>query len=591
MFSFPAHPHRQTGFTKPMQSIACLLTLLLSSLAGALFAQPTPGNEQVVEVEPEFREGNFKLSEWHQHKTQLFQLLNKNRVVEAEAFAMNFSNPFKDAPEESESAKQADGDGVKLIKIGSTMRTDLSVSFADADLSQKMSGQSIGLLKQIDEGFVWTSIIESEGASALRLHFENFDLPQGVALYLYNESGQAQGPYSGKGLDEDGEFWSHTIFGERIVLQLHAEDGADLESVRFDIAELLPTNDRFLLAKGYNDLVTHKLCDQNVDCAENAMCQSGFNTFKKAAAHIKFIENGHSYICSGALINDRVSGAIPWFTTANHCIAYQSVAETVEAFFQYQSECGECQRSLNGVPSVVGADLRATGEKGDFTLLELSGFPSGGYGLLGWTTGTVRNDDGRTVYVIGHPKGSPQAFMQSEVDIDRYSNDKFVYSINVYGAQEGGSSGSGTIVSGGKWVGPYVGVTHSSNGYDRCDSSTFRSRTGAFSYFKESVLPYLNPGNNYPLHVEEMNVQLKAKPIPIYFITALVQDEIGNPVPDATVRIKIRGNQYTTVKTRSDGTVFLTWPYQTNFSACVDDITHDYFYYDEASNVETCSPN
>jgi len=590
MFSFPAYPHRQTGFTKPMQSIACLLTLLLSSLAGALFAQPDPGDEAIIEVEPEFREGNFKLSEWHQHKTQLFQLLNKNRVVEAEAFTMNFYNPFKDAPEESESAKQVGGNARKLIEIGTTMRTDLSVSFADADLQQKISGQSIGLLKQIDEGFVWTSIIESEGATALRLHFENFDLPQGVALYLYNESGQAQGPYSGKGLDEDGEFWSHTIFGERIVLQLHAEDGADLKSVRFDIVGLLPTNDRFLLAKGYNDLVAHKLCDRNVDCVENAMCQSGFNTFKKAAAHIKFIENGRSYLCSGALINDTASGAIPWFTTANHCIAYQNVAETVEAFFRYQSECGECQNSLTGLPSVVGADLRAHGKGGDFSLLELNGFPSGGYGLLGWTTGKVKNDDGRTVYVIGHPKGSPQAFSQAEVNANNRPDYPLIQSTNVFGTQEKGSSGSGTIVSGGKWVGPFVAFQPLAS-LDLCDPSTFNGLSGAFSEFKESLLPYLNPGNNYPLHVEEMNVQLRVNPIPIYIITALVQDKIGNPVPHATVRIKIRGNQYTTVKTRSDGTVFLTWPYQSNFSACVDDITHDYFYYDEASNVETCSPN
>jgi len=586
MFSFPAHPHRQTGFTKPMQSIACLLTLLLSSLAGALFAQPVPGDEPIVEVEPEFREGNFKLSEWQRQNTQLFQRLNKNRVVEAEAFAMNFYNPFKDTPEESEPTKQAYGADVKLIKIGSTMRTDLSVSFSDADLSQKISGQSIGLLKQIDEGFVWTSIIESEGASSIRLHFKNFDLPNGVALFLYNESGQARGPYLGKGLDEDGEFWGHTIFGERTVIQLHANPDADLESVRFDIVELLPTNDRFLLAKGYNDRVAHKLCDENVDCVKNAMCQSGFNTFKKAAAHIKFIENGHSYYCSGALINDTAPGAIPWFTTANHCIAHQDEAETVEAFFQYQSECGECQRSLNGVPSVVGADLRAHSEDSDFSLLELSGFPSGGYGLLGWTTEKVLTDDGRTIYNIGHPKGSPQAFSQGEINAN-YRNSPWIKSTNVFGTQEGGSSGSGTIISGGKWVGAHLGYRHHGNP-DKCDSSTYEVVTGAFSEFKESLLPYLNPGNNYPLHVEKIRIKLTTGIISLLTVTVLVKDEIGNPVPDATVRIRLGNNQHTTAKTRSDGKARLLLPHQSNLSVCVTNITHNYFYYDEASNVETC---
>ncbi len=581
--------NRRRGSDLPLLAICLLASLSGLAQERARLSSAAIDQDFPVAVEPAYRETEINLTEWNRQKQLLFQKLQAERVAGAEDFAATYY-PVAEEPASKKASPRLRSGEEKLIKVGAIMATDLRVSFAGADLRQKWSSQSIGMLKSSEDGFVWTGILESEGASALRLHFQNFDLPEGAALYLYNEHGQAQGPYLGSGLDEDGEFWSHTIFGERIVLQLHAEKDADLESARFTIAEIAPMNERFLLAHRYNHRVAQKLCNYNADCVQNAMCQSGFNTFKKAAAHIQFIEGGSSYICSGALLNDNASGAIPWFATANHCVGGQNVAETVEAFFRYQSDCGSCNDSLNGVPSVVGADLRAHGEEGDFSLLELSGFPSGGYGLLGWTTSTVRDDDGKTIHIIGHPKGAPQAYMEGEVDTDRYSNNKTVYSINVYGAHEGGSSGSGTIIQGGYWVGPYLGIAYSGS-YDRCDSNSFRSRTGAFSHYKDSILPYLNPGNNYPLHVTDVQVKVTGSFIKFFKIIVTVKDEIGNAVPHARVYVRAGGTTMNGTTGGAGKAKFQIPKIQNNITACVTNITHGYFSYDEANNVETCDSN
>ena len=63
-----------------------------------------------------------------------------------------------------------------------------------------------GSRKTADGGFVYTAAIESPGATALRVHFTDVNLPGNAALYVYNMDGEAFGPYT-----KDGEFWSNTV--------------------------------------------------------------------------------------------------------------------------------------------------------------------------------------------------------------------------------------------------------------------------------------------------------------------------------------------------------------------------------------------
>jgi hypothetical protein len=90
-------------------------------------------------------------------------------------------------------------------------------------------------------GFVWNGAVESDGAEALRLRFTGFYLPRNAGLYLWSEQGAVFGPYTGRGLHGDGEFWSHTLRGSTVQLQLRYE-GTDLEgalrAARFVIADV-----------------------------------------------------------------------------------------------------------------------------------------------------------------------------------------------------------------------------------------------------------------------------------------------------------------------------------------------------------------
>ena len=75
--------------------------------------------------------------------------------------------------------------------------------------------------KQRKGGMVWTAAAESKTATALRIHFTDFNLPANAELYVYNMDGEAFGPYTGRGPGNEGDFWSHTVTGPIAYIQLH----------------------------------------------------------------------------------------------------------------------------------------------------------------------------------------------------------------------------------------------------------------------------------------------------------------------------------------------------------------------------------
>ena len=495
-----------------------------------------------------------------------------------------------------------DADEAQNRLVGLHLPVGINVHMGQEAASEaKIGGDKVGRMgTDIDGSLVWATSVQVTDATAVRIHFTDFQLPPQTALYLYNDAGQAFGPYTGKGPSDKGDFWSNTVFGESVWVQLHSEstDAAKLREATFGIAEVSHLGERFELAKQVSQDKAD--CSGNVSCVENAECYdwSLLNTARKAVAKMVFEDDGGSYLCSGGLLNDNDSSdREPWFLTANHCISSEDSANSLETYFQYQSSCGSCSGSYSD--SVLGASLWATGSGGDFTLLQLSELPSG-WGLMGWTNANTLSQTGTQLYRISHPKGKPQAFTQHEVLST--SGTKWVVTDPVIGTTEGGSSGSPLFREDGKVVGQLYGFTYSGS-YDLCDASTFNNRDGAFSYYWQSVKPYLNtPTNTYKMHVS--NVVASTKKIstffPLYYAKAKVTvvDSLGNIVPFASVTGTFSGDvsgTYSAV-TNDQGQATIQHPAlsssKPSVTFCVTNLTQDYFNtYDSGSNVVTCDSN
>ena len=499
-----------------------------------------------------------------------------------------------------------DADEAQSRRIGLHLPVDIAVRMGQEKARQeKANGTAVGrMTSDADGSLVWTTSLQVTGANAVRIHFEHFQLPPQTALYLYNDDGQAHGPYTGRGPNDNGDFWSHTVFGEHVWIQLHSviSDAAKWREAAFDIAEVSHLGERFELPRRVSRDGEKADCSINISCIENAECYdwSLLDDARKAVARMLYEEDGTSYWCSGGLLNDNDSSdREPWFLTAHHCISTEDSANSLETYFQYQSSCGSCSASYSD--SVLGASLWATGSGADFTLLRLSELPSG-WALMGWTNAKTLSQVGTQLYRISHPQGSPQSFSQYEVLSTNGS--KYIVSDPVIGATEGGSSGSPIFRADGKVVGQLRGnIYPDEDTYDRCDASTFDTIDGALSYYWQSVKPYLNkPTNTYKMHVS--NVVASSKKIsdffPFYYAKAKVTvvDTLGNIVPFATVTGTFSGdvNGITSAVTDDQGQAIIQHPAlftsQQIFTFCVTNLTQDYFNtYDSASNVVTCDSN
>lgn len=351
----------------------------------------------------------------------------------------------------------------------------------------------------IDGSFEWAGAVRSPNAAALRVHFTDFDLPEGAALYVHS-NGMAFGPYTARGPNGTGEFWTNTVAGAEMVIQLEA--GAVGEP-RFTIAGVGHLTGAFALAQNLKprEDAGSTPCGFNASCVVDAACVStnaAVNTARNAVAHMLFVSGAYLYICSGGLVADSdTSTNVPYFLTANHCISRASEAASLETFFFYTaSTCGSCPNP--GAASTTGATIVATGKTSDYTLMRLSQPAPAGAAFLGWSSTAVANTNGTPLFRLSHPQGAPQSYSTHVVDTSRgtcrsWPRGSWIYSSDTLGATEGGSSGSPVVNAAGQIVGQLSGGC-GYNVSDVCDDASNATVDGAFAAYYSAVAGILGSG-------------------------------------------------------------------------------------------------
>ena len=103
------------------------------------------------------------------------------------------------------------------------------------------------------------------------------------------------------------------------------------------------------------------------------------------------------------------------------------------------------------------------------------------------------------MYRISHPQGAPQSFSEHVVDTNAgtctaWPRGDRIYSRDVVGATEGGSSGSPVVNSSGQIVGQLSGAC-GTNLNDNCDAVNNATVDGAFAAYFGDVEQFLDPGN------------------------------------------------------------------------------------------------
>jgi hypothetical protein len=114
---------------------------------------------------------------------------------------------------------------------------------------------------------------------------------------------------------------------------------------------------------------------------------------------------------------------------------------------------------------------------------------------MGWSTADVAFADATPLYRVSHPAGAPQAYSSHQVSTSAgtcssWPRGPWIYSRDVTGATEGGSSGSPVVNSGGLVVGQLSGGCGTNIG-DNCDAVNNATVDGAFAAYYDQVAPWL----------------------------------------------------------------------------------------------------
>ena len=325
-------------------------------------------------------------------------------------------------------------------------------------------------------------LVSSPEAASIRVGV-TAELPAGAELRFFEPNGEVYAVVDLEDLAGAEEiFWSPSADGEVLGFEITLPSRAAIGTSSFRVAKVAH---RFL------DPRSTRL--KSLDCPElhiDVQCRvdefpSGL---ENAVARLDFETDRGSAMCSGTLLNDGDADTfIPYFLTANHCLATAEEARTVQAtWFHQRASCETEAVDPRANTTFGGADIVATSEPHDATLLRLRRRLPAGVFFSGWDAQEVLAAD--AVVGIHHPAGVVKKYSAGEV-AGKQDSDDVLGAIEVLwdeGVTEGGSSGSAIFRDG-------LAIGALSHG-NVCTSGIYRDFYGPFARFFPQVCSALNPG-------------------------------------------------------------------------------------------------
>lgn len=289
-------------------------------------------------------------------------------------------------------------------------------------------------------------------AAGSELRFSGSDAPNQVIAV-------ATGEETKRLVDARNSYWTPGTDGETQTIEIYLPKGVLAAPVRVEVTGVshLLTNakENFILQKG----AAEQTCMFNVICRANEL-GTNFVNAENSVARITFVDTGGTFLCTGSLLADTVTATqVPYFFTADHCIGNQTLASTLNFYWNYETTtCGTSSTTAAlPAPQTGGAtylysdpDTSSTSTPNgtDTSLVRINSTPPAGTFMAGWDSATLGNNV--AIYGIHHPEGFPKKISQGIKETQDAKQHQVGWSA---GSTLGGSSGSGlfTIGSDGGW--------------------------------------------------------------------------------------------------------------------------------------------
>lgn len=379
----------------------------------------------------------------------------------------------------------------RLDRAGHMPRFAHSIS---VDISLSNSGTWTTLP---DGGRVWRIKLSSPGALALIPCFDQFYLPAGATLHVYDlQKDEVIGAFTADNNPENDRYCTGLIHGDACILEYY--EPASVKGLgRLHLNELGHAYRMVPPRKSTQDFGNSSSCEVNVKCTEG----NNWQDQKNAVVRI-LVKTGTSFgWCSGALVNNANQDCTPYILSADHCYqdditgVMSTAADLSQWMFYFLFESPTCanpasQGSL-GNNFMTGCTFKAAsldtgGNSGsDFALLKLNKIPPAAYTpyYAGWSNINTASASGVGIH---HPSADIKKIstytqtLQSMSWAGNVANTHWMIlwaaTAHGHGVTEGGSSGSPLFDGNKRIIGTLTG------GGSDCTTPTQNDYYGKMAY-------------------------------------------------------------------------------------------------------------
>jgi lysyl endopeptidase len=294
--------------------------------------------------------------------------------------------------------------------------------------------------------------VSADAAKGLRLGLLVRSLPAQATLRVYAQgSGSAyvlaavdvlaalaRNVAAGDNSDAAHTYWTPLVEGAEVTLEIELPAAVGTDAVQIAIPSL---SHQFLALSGDDNLARAAAGS----CEVNTACNSSYNQESNAVARIHFVSGGAGYWCSGTLLNDSAGSGTPYFLTANHCIATQTEASTLQPYWFDRTSTCSATTSSTTTATLPGATLlyhsgTTDSVYTDTSFLRLTNLPPSGAVFAGWSTATPTL--GAAAASLHQPQGGVQKI--STGSISSFRNCTSLDSTGGFTCTSGGAT-SGTL--------------------------------------------------------------------------------------------------------------------------------------------------
>lgn len=203
---------------------------------------------------------------------------------------------------------------------------------------------------------IWRLRIDCEDALALGVYFDNFLLPEGGELYLYNQNKiQVLGAFTSYNNNSSGLFATQMVQGDQVTLEYY-QPARLTEMPEINISEVAYTYRNVNFSFTEQDGRSSWWCMININCEEG----DDWQTEKKGVVK-QYMKVGFGYyLCSGSLVNNTDWDRSPYVLTASHCGYGASTSDLNQWVFYYNYEAMNCNGTSGSQgQSMTGCSLKA----------------------------------------------------------------------------------------------------------------------------------------------------------------------------------------------------------------------------------------